>query len=141
MTKLNEGKFVAKIPDPFFKEVKVNGQILVGFQSQINIVPNLQMINNGTIYLDDIEGYRDNGRQLGISSIKDPNKKRLPVLAVEVIPGIQSKAEDLTFRWNVTQQDSKALRVQLYFDYPLNVSANDVITFFLISYRYRILCV
>jgi len=38
------------------------------------------MINNGTIYQEDIEGYRDGGRELGISTFKNSKKKRLPVL-------------------------------------------------------------
>jgi hypothetical protein len=60
------------------------------------------MINNGTIYLEDIEGYGDSGRELGISTFKNANKKKIPVLQVEVIPGLESKAQDLSFRWNVT---------------------------------------
>ena len=60
------------------------------------------MINNGTIYLEDIEGYRDSGRNLEISTVNHAKKKRIPVLKVEVIPGIESKAQDLSFRWNVT---------------------------------------
>jgi hypothetical protein len=60
------------------------------------------MINNGTIYLEDIEAYRDSRRQLGISTVKNGNKKKLHVLQVEVIPGLESTAQDLSFRWNVT---------------------------------------
>ena len=84
-------------PNPFFKEVKVDGKILIGFSSDVRIVPNLQMINNGTIYLDDF------GRELAVSTAKNVKKKNFPVLQVEVLPGLESKAEDLSFRWNVTQ--------------------------------------
>jgi hypothetical protein len=42
-------------PNPFFKELKVDGKILIGFSSEIKIVPNLEMINNGTIYLDELQ--------------------------------------------------------------------------------------
>jgi hypothetical protein len=62
-------------PNPFFKDVKVDGKILIGFQSEVNIVPNLEMINNGTIYLEDLQA-----RQLGISTLKNTKKKSKPVL-------------------------------------------------------------
>ena len=55
-------------PNPFFKDLKVDGKILIGFQSEINIVPNLEMINNGTIYLEDLQGYSNSLRELGIST-------------------------------------------------------------------------
>jgi hypothetical protein len=118
-------------PNPFFKDVKLDGKILIGFQSDINIVPNLEMINNGTIYLEDLQA-----RQLGIQTLKNAKKKSKPVLQVEVIPGSESKAEDLSFRWNVTSENAKTLELQLYFDYPLNVSSNPVSILLLISCRY-----
>jgi hypothetical protein len=34
--------------------MKADGKLLIGFQSDVYVVPNLQMINNGTIYLDDL---------------------------------------------------------------------------------------
>ena len=49
-------------PEPFFKDLKVDGKILIGFQSEVNIVPNLEMINNGTIYLEDLQGYSKSRR-------------------------------------------------------------------------------
>ncbi len=84
------------------------------------------MINNGTIYLDDFQGSTTNQRDLGVSTVKNSKRKSKPILQVEVIPGLESKAEDLSFRWNVTEESTKTLRVQLYFDYPLNVSSNPV---------------
>jgi hypothetical protein len=55
---------------------------------------------------------------------------------VEVIPGPESKAEDLSFRWNVTSENAKTLELKLYFDYPLNVSSNPVSILVLTSCRY-----
>jgi hypothetical protein len=72
-------------PNPFLKEVKNDGKILIGFSSDVKIVPNLQMINNGTIYLEDF------GRELAVSTVINGKKKSLPVLQVEVLPGIESK--------------------------------------------------
>jgi len=93
------------------------------------------MINNGTIYLDDLQGYANNQRDLGVSTVKNSKRKSKPILQVEVIPGLESKAEDLSFRWNVTEESPKTLHVQLYFDYPLNVSSNPVRLLLLTSIR------
>jgi len=41
-------------PNPFIRNIDSNGKIEIGFNSDIFVVPNLQMINNGTIYLDDL---------------------------------------------------------------------------------------
>jgi hypothetical protein len=63
-------------PNPFFKEVKADGKIFIGFSSDVKIVPNLQMINNGTIFLEDL------GRELAVSTVEHSKKKSLPVLQV-----------------------------------------------------------
>ena len=86
------------------------------------------MINNGTIYLDDFKNKRSLAadRILGVTSTINNKKKRIPVLQVEVVPGLDSNAADLQFAWNVTQQEAKSLHVQLYFDNPYKVSANPV---------------
>jgi hypothetical protein len=67
-------------PNPFYKEFKADGKILIGFKSEVNIVPNLEMINNGTIYLDDLQGYNPKRRDLGVITINHAEKKRIPVL-------------------------------------------------------------
>ncbi len=72
--------------------MKVDGKILIEFQSEVNIVPNLEIINNGTIYLEDLQGYNNSRRKLGISTVNNnAKKKKKPVLQVEVIPGPESK--------------------------------------------------
>jgi hypothetical protein len=72
--------------------LKVDGKILIEFQSEVNIVPNLEIINNGTIYLEDLQGYNNSRRKLGISTVNNnAKKKKKPVLQVEVIPGPESK--------------------------------------------------
>ena len=62
------------------------------------------MINNGTIYLEDLEIKRDSSanRMLGVTTTNNNYKKRIPVLQVEVLPGLESNAADLQFVWNVT---------------------------------------
>jgi len=56
------------------------------------------MINNGTIYLDDVKiNNRELAvdRMLGVKTTFNNKKKRIPVLSVEVVPGIESNAADL----------------------------------------------
>ena len=52
-------KFVPIPPRPFFKDFKTDGKLIVGFKSDVYIVPDLKMINNGTIYLDDLDLKRE----------------------------------------------------------------------------------
>lgn len=54
-------------------------------------MPNLTMINNGTIYLDDLDTKRDL-RSLAMTTKKyeDDEDRKIPVLQVEVIPGQES---------------------------------------------------
>ena len=119
--------FVPVPPKPFFKEMKSDGKLILGFQSDVYVVPNLQMINNGTIFLDDLETKRElHERGLGVTTTVRKKKKAYPVLSVEVVPGLDSSAADLQFAWNVTQQEAQSLHVQLYFDTPMKVSANPV---------------
>jgi hypothetical protein len=55
-------KFVPDPPNPYFKDLHVNGTVIIGFSSDIKIVPDLDMINNGTIYLEDYESYNKSRR-------------------------------------------------------------------------------
>jgi hypothetical protein len=85
--------------------LKDDGKIVIGFQSDVFVVPNLQMINNGTIYLDDFQAKRELSaeRDLGVTTTINKKKKSFPVLQVEVLPGGDSNPADLNFVWNVTQ--------------------------------------
>jgi len=38
-------------------------------------------------------------------------KVRVPVLMVNVIPGLESNATELSFRWNVTSQEARKLDI------------------------------
>jgi hypothetical protein len=53
------------------------------------------MINNGTIFLSDF--FRANGRVLQ----DNVAGKDVPVLSIEVVPGLESNATLLEFTWNV----------------------------------------
>jgi len=67
------------------------------------MVPNLTLINNGTI-------------------VKDG--KTYPVLEVLVEPGDDSDPDKLTFVWNATDQTNTTLTLRLYFDQARWVSSN-----------------
>jgi hypothetical protein len=52
--KQKEPNYIQKPPNPFFKLITDVGKVVVGFSSDVFIVPNLSMINNGTIFLDEL---------------------------------------------------------------------------------------
>lgn len=114
--------YIPEPPNPYFKDVLSSGQVVIGFTQDIQVVANLTMINNGTIFMDELDMYYDHR----ILRSHDENRDRIPVLTVEVLPGFESSAEDLTFRWNVTAEDKRTMYIQLYFDKPLVVSSNVV---------------
>ena len=73
--KEEKGTFIPVPPTPYFKEVNEKGKVKVAFSSEIFVVPNLKMINNGTIYLDQLVTKKP-GRRL------PPNRmsERIPIL-------------------------------------------------------------
>ena len=91
-----------KPPNPYFKEITENGKVVIGFDSEIYVVPSMTMINNGTIYLDelDIKHPFFSNRKL----LAKKEKERIPVLTVDVIPGLLSNATALGFKWNATTE-------------------------------------
>ena len=90
---------------PRAKLVKVfnDGRITIQFTKEVHTVPNLTIINNGTVMV---------------------NGEEKPVLHLEMIPGMSSNIEDLKFTWNATFQNNLELDVHLYFENPAYVSAN-----------------
>jgi len=55
-------------------------------------VPDLSLLNNGTIYLDQVE----------LTTRRLADEQRVPIIQVNVIPGLESNPADLQFTWNVT---------------------------------------
>jgi hypothetical protein len=51
---------------------------------------------------------------------------RIPVLEVNVIPGLDSDSNNLRFNWNVTKEDENSMIIKLFFQNPLNVSSSPV---------------
>jgi hypothetical protein len=117
-------------PNPFVKSITEKGLITVGFTSDIVVKPDLTMINNGTLYLSDLEFLPPPLpplRSLQHRELPLKNEKKVPVLTVEVLPGSdESNSTALSFVWNVTQETPKDMTIQLYFDEPLVVSSNPV---------------
>ena len=58
------------------------------------------MNNNGTIFLDQLNLTRDLQSEINPKNI---NNERIPILEVNIIPGIESNVTDLDFVWNVTK--------------------------------------
>ena len=66
------------------------------------------MINNGTIFLDDVINHRDLRNKIHPRHLE---RVRIPVMEVNVISGIDSNATELQFIWNVTREDAKTMEV------------------------------
>lgn len=78
------------------------------------------MINNGTIFLSDLEFISDWFHR-GLMPAED-----VPVLELAVLPGV-GQTNELIYWWNVTNQDrSGTLFLQIYFDQPGLVSTGDM---------------
>lgn len=43
-----------------------------------------------------------------------------------MIPGAESNATALSFRWNVTAEDKRTMDIQMFFDNPFAVSSNPI---------------
>ena len=119
----NSTSFELVPPKPFIKETTQQGKVMIGFSSDIRKVPDLQMINNGTIFLDQLMPHRNLRGKINPRNLE---RVRIPVLEVNVFPGLESNVSDLQFIWNVTQEDAKSMEVQLYFMTPLKISSNAV---------------
>ena len=59
-------------PDPYFHQIRFDGKVFIGFTSEIQVLPNLQIINNGTIAEENAT------RRLSTTN----NRKKIPVLEV-----------------------------------------------------------
>ena len=63
--------FEPQPPTPYIKQANQKGLVQVGFSSDVFAVPDLQMINNGTIYLSDLIG----GDQIRRRSLLSGNRQ------------------------------------------------------------------
>lgn len=98
-----------KPPKPYVISVSYTGRFVLGFTSEVFKVPNLRMINNGTIYLSDLQKM---GNSRLLSELDwDRKAEQFPVLSFSIIPGDGQNAKDLGFTWNVTNQTSSQLDV------------------------------
>jgi hypothetical protein len=59
-----EVKSVPVPPNPYIKEATNQGKIYIMFSSDVSIIPNLQLVNNGTIFLDQINLQRELGKKI-----------------------------------------------------------------------------
>lgn len=81
---------VPEPPVPFISMVTQTGRLRVTFTQPVYTVPNLTIINNGTIEL---------------------KGKVVPVLDIEIVPGEDSNSEDLLFTWEVVSQTATTLEI------------------------------
>ena len=98
-----------KPPKPSIIQTTDTGKFVIGFSSDVYKVPDLRMINNGTIYLSDMQKL-GNTRLLGTTDW-DSKADQFPVLSLSVIPGDGQNLKDLSFTWNITNQTSSQLDI------------------------------
>ena len=84
-------------------KVLQDGLVVIKFSERMVVVPDLQMITNGTVAIDGIT---------------------VPVFDVEVIPSNDTDPDNLSFDSNVTAMTNTEFQVQIYFDQAIKVSQN-----------------
>lgn len=88
-------------PKAYFKEITGYGLVKIGFTQDVVEVPQMNIINNGTVFLNEI-------------SEKDPfyeiEIKEVPVMELFVLPGIEQN-ENLNFTWNATKHEAEELHI------------------------------
>lgn len=101
-------------PVPFISKISFDGIVEISFSVDVYIVPNVTILNNGTIEIDE-EVY--------------------PVLQIEVESGGITDQKRLNFTWEVVKQTARKLYLQLHFHDPIFVSANPERDLFKATFR------
>jgi hypothetical protein len=87
-----------KPPNPFLKEISQTASLVLRFESDLQVVPDLKMLTDANILISNSHIRRNlSGRRASISTL------RVPALQLEVIPGNEENDLDLNFTWNVTK--------------------------------------
>jgi hypothetical protein len=90
----------------------MEGTLEIEFDTEIFKVPDLLMLSNGTMYLDESMLNATMANETSIERrLKSTNSKRIPILQVKVLPGPDSDLADLGFSWNVTSQEDRKLAI------------------------------
>ena len=90
-------------PVPFIDKISSTGELNLVFSEDVLPVPDLDMITNGTVTIE---------------------STTYPVLEITVEPGEDSDPARLTLDYEVVNQTSSSLTIQLYFSDAKFVSAN-----------------
>ena len=98
--------------------INIFGLASIQFSRDMRLVPDLSFINNGTIYLDELDVA---ARQLIVKTYSN-ERQRIPVLQVNVIAGQDQNEANIKFSWNVTVQNNRTLDIQVYFATPNMIS-------------------
>ena len=70
-------------PKAYFRLMTDTGKVRIGFTEKVYIVPDMRMVNNGTIYMNELQMLGDYKRQL----LWQKKADQYPVIQLEVIPG------------------------------------------------------
>ena len=90
-----EGTFKPyEAPEPRLQYIDQSGEVRISFNRDMNVIPKLEMVTEGTIIVDGVE---------------------YPVLEVEVINGFYSDPENLKFSWKVKEMTTRSIVLELNF--------------------------
>ena len=90
-----------KPPQPKLKKIGPTGEVVIIFDKDMQVVPKLEIIEQGTIKIDKVD---------------------FPVLSVEVIPNEDQDPKKVDFDWEVTSMTEKEMRIKLFFKTGVYIS-------------------
>ena len=90
-----------KVLKPFFTKITHDGEVQINFTEEIFSVPDLELINSGTVLVDD---------------------KVVPVLALDLVKAEDSNERKQILSWEVISQTSRQLRIKVKLDGAMFVS-------------------
>ena len=96
--------FLIEPPVPRLEFIEQTGEVQIEFDQDMQVVPNLEMITEGTVHVDG---------------------KELPVVQIDVIASAYSDPDKLDFEWVTTGMTERSVKFQLQFKTAPYVSAQE----------------
>ena len=88
-------------PKPFKKQIDQFGKLKIGFTFPVYLVPNITIIGNGRISYNELINFKN---QTSYARALQSAADEVPILELNLIPGAESNATDLSFNWTVMAQ-------------------------------------
>ena len=88
-------------PQPRLKMIGPTGEVVITFNQDMKVVPELEIIEQGTIEINGVN---------------------LPVLSVEVVPDEEQDPKKVNFDWEITSLTEREMKIKLFFKTGVYVS-------------------